>query len=209
MGNPAASLRVEASYSAPKLSSGLATLCLSPSEGVPKVALHQPGTRMGIIKPKVKIFPAVLDLWACKAFLVWQHSHSCMWSSHALLLCDLENDVSWWLCTDKFYKQTLLLIASQDSSFQLTRLFIKTKLSCLSIQYLIWTILGLICMLSIFMRAKGNLGFTSFKTNFTLIAGGLDMCGFNMFKSINFPFRSLSTVKTHPLAITGFLDSGS
>ena len=64
-------------------------------------------------------------------------------------------------------------------------------------------------MLSIFMRAKGNLGFTSFKTNFTLIAGGLDMCGFNMFKSINFPFRSLSTVKTHPLAITGFLDSGS
>ena len=31
-GNPAASLRVEASYSAPKLFSGLATLCLSPSE---------------------------------------------------------------------------------------------------------------------------------------------------------------------------------
>ena len=31
-GNPAASLRVEASYSAPKLFSGLATLCLTPSE---------------------------------------------------------------------------------------------------------------------------------------------------------------------------------
>ena len=116
--------------------------------------------------------------------------HSCMWSSHALLLCDLENYVSWWLCTDKFDKQTLLLIASQDSSFQLMRLFNKTKLSRLSIQYLIWTILGLIFMLSIFMRAKGNLGFTSFKTNFTLITGGPDMCGFNMFKCISFPFRT-------------------
>ena len=30
-----------------------------------------------------------------------------MWSSHALLLCDLENYVSWWLCTDKFDKQTV------------------------------------------------------------------------------------------------------
>ena len=39
-GNPAASLRVEASYSAPKLFSGLATLCLSPSE-LEVLSLHR------------------------------------------------------------------------------------------------------------------------------------------------------------------------
>ena len=39
-GNPAASLRVEASYCAPKLFSGLATLCLSPSE-LEVLSLHR------------------------------------------------------------------------------------------------------------------------------------------------------------------------
>ena len=45
--NPAASLRVEACYSAPKLFSGLATLCLTPSE-IEVLSLHRRTTLQGL-----------------------------------------------------------------------------------------------------------------------------------------------------------------
>ena len=141
-----------------------------------------------------------------------------MLSSHVLLQCDLEHDVSWWLCTDKFDRQTLLQITSQDSlqlrnSFLSRRYLVKQK----SIGFLYFILkqsfnmndTGSGFVLSIFMRAQGILGFTSFKTNFTLITRGLNVCGFNMFKSVSFPFISLSTVQTHPLAIVCFLDLSS
>ena len=55
-----------------------------------------------------------------------------MLSSHVLLQCDLEHDVSWWLWTDKFDRQTLLQITSQDSlqlrnSFLSRRYLVKQK----------------------------------------------------------------------------------